>query len=166
MRDEMDYQEFAKLLENTYHSHGHSAISRHCRTGMEGDGGMGYTEVAARDPVFYRWHGHLEQIMQTFRDQWLPSYAMDDFALADGISVKSIQTLISKDSISSKINLKNTLITHEEVAHIKHSENSEIIYKRINHIPFEYIIKLSNPLSIKKKVIVRIWLGVVSAWRR
>ena len=162
LRDEDDFHEFAKLLENTYHSHGHSAISRHCQTGMEGDGVMGFTEVAARDPVFYRWHGHLEQIMQRFRDEKMPSYSLDDFALADGISVRSIKTIVQKQSINSRKNLKNTLLTHEEVAHLKHSESSEIIYKRINHIPFEYRIVLKNPLSVKKKVIVRIWLGVVS----
>jgi len=162
LMDEDDFQEFAKLLENTYHSHGHSAISRHCQTGMEGDGVMGFTEVAARDPVFYRWHRHLEQIMQRFRDEKLPSYSLDDFALADGITVRSIKTIVLKHSINSKKNLMNTLLTHEEVAHIKHSESSEIIYKRINHIPFEYKLVLRNPLSVKKKVIVRIWLGVVS----
>ena len=162
LRDEDDFQVFAQLVENTYHSHGHSAISRHCKIGMDGDGVMGYTEVAARDPVFYRWHGHLEQIMQRFRDEKLPSYSLDDFALADRVAVKSIRTIIPKGSIKSRRHLKNTLITHEEEAHLKHSENSEIIYKRINHIPFEYKIVLRNPFSVKKKVIVRIWLGVVS----
>ena len=54
LRDEDDFQAYARLVSDTYHNHGHSAISRHCKTGFDGDGVMGFTEVAARDPVFYR----------------------------------------------------------------------------------------------------------------
>ena len=44
---------------------------------------MSYSEVSARDPIFYRWHGHIEDIMQKYRDTKLPRYSLEDFALTD-----------------------------------------------------------------------------------
>ena len=65
------YEEFAKYLESNYHGSGHLDIAASCSD--SGDGVMAHSSVSARDPIFYRWHGHLEDIMQQFRDTKLPS---------------------------------------------------------------------------------------------
>ena len=31
-------------------------------------------QVSARDPIFYRWHAHIEDIVQQYRDTRLPAY--------------------------------------------------------------------------------------------
>ena len=45
---------------------------------------MTETEIA-RDPIFYRWHTHMEDLMQEFRDKKFPSYRKADFELSDGV---------------------------------------------------------------------------------
>ena len=40
-----------------------------------------------RDPIFYRWHSHVEDICQQYRDNKLPSYSKADFTLSDGVRI-------------------------------------------------------------------------------
>ena len=52
---------------------------------------MSYTEVSAREPIFYRWHGHLEDLMQEYRDTKLPKYPKHEFNLPDDVKVVGIK---------------------------------------------------------------------------
>ena len=124
---------------------------------------MSYSEVSARDPIFYRWHGHIEDIIQKYRDTKLPSYTLDDFALQDRIEVTNFKTVVESSLVETDKDLENTLVTYFEEVDIKHSQSSSIKYNRINHIPFKYEIQLRNPKKSTKKVIVRIWLGLVNS---
>ena len=45
--------------------------------------GLLYTYV--RDPIFYRWHAHIEDLVQEYRDKKLPPYTEHDFTLGDGV---------------------------------------------------------------------------------
>ena len=162
IRYENDYEKFSEYLELHYHRHGHTVIAKDCKTkGVEGV--MSYSEVSARDPIFYRWHGHIEDIMQKYRDTKLPRYTLDDFALKDGIEVSNLKTVVESWLIGIDEDLENTLFTYFEDVDIKHSQGSSIKYNRINHIPFKYEIQLRNPRKSTKKVIVRIWLGLVNS---
>ena len=69
--------EFGKLLENGYHSKGHTYIGKACSNIYDvgedtGYGVMTFSEVSGRDPIFYRWHTHIEEIVQQFRDSNMP----------------------------------------------------------------------------------------------
>ena len=71
------FEEFCKFLEAKYHNTGHMVVSKACSstfnpTNNNGMGPMAFSEVSARDPIFWRWHGHIEETMQTFRDKQLP----------------------------------------------------------------------------------------------
>ena len=57
---------------------------------------------------------------------------------------------------------ENILITHNEKAEIVQDEDTKISYDRLNHVPFSYRISIKNPRKVKKKVIVRLWLGLSS----
>ena len=162
IQHENDYEKFSEYLELHYHRHGHSVIATDCKT-KGSEGVMSYSEVSARDPIFYRWHGHIEDIMQTYRDTKLPSYTLEDFVLKDGIEVSNLKTIVESTQIETDEDLENTLVTHFEEVDIKHSQSSSIKYNRINHIPFRYEILLRNPRKSTKKVIVRIWLGLVNS---
>ena len=76
MTRKQTYEEFCEFVEPTYHSEGHIIIAQACspiynaRSGR-GSGVMAFSEVSARDPIFYRWHTHIENIMQEFRDKQL-----------------------------------------------------------------------------------------------
>ena len=157
---EDNYEIFCQYVERHYHSHGHSVIAKECKTGGI-EGVMSYSEASARDPIFYRWHRHLEQLMQRWRDLKLPIYTREDFQLSDGIQVEKIETVTDKHEAHTRNELKNILITHTETANIIHSQTSQIRYRRVNHLPFKYVISTKNPNKSKRKVIVRIWLGVL-----
>ena len=73
-----------------------------------------------------------------------------------------MRTLIQGKELGSSEELENILITHNEEAKIVQDDFTTISYGRMNHIPFSYEISIDNPKKIKKKVIVRLWLGLSS----
>ena len=85
---------------------------------------------------------------------------MTDFPLSDGLEVIRVNTLLDKTLIITENDVKNYLITHWENANIKQDEETTITYKRINHIDFKYQIHITNPNQVRKKVIIRLWLGI------
>ena len=70
-------EEFGKFLDEQYHTKGHNTVGDACSptydpvnsTHSTGRGGMVFSEVSARDPIFYRWHAHIEDIIQQFKDK-------------------------------------------------------------------------------------------------
>ena len=153
-------EEFGTVVNQVYHGHGHIKIGFFCRKG--GNGVMSFSEVSARDPIFYRWHQHIEDLIQQFKDKRLQKYSLKDFKLENGVKVQEINTIVDTNDASeiTNHNLQNTLITLEEVAEIRHHRESRIRYVRMNHLPFKYQIKLENFQLVVKKIIIRIFLGL------
>ena len=127
-----------------------------------------------RDPIFYRWHSYMEDLVQQFRDKKLPSYTNRDFLLSDDVREVTTQLnleLFSTFSVSSVTTLlsdinpagtENILLTHMEDHQINLDSHTKIIYQRINHTPYKYRIKINNPRGSRRKVIVRLWLGLAT----
>ena len=61
------FEEWAVAFDE-FHGEGHVSIGTACSP-LNGEGGMWYTEVSARDPIFYRWHQYLENIVQDYRNR-------------------------------------------------------------------------------------------------
>ena len=59
-----------ETFEGNYHGQGHVIIAKNCkaRTG-DGDGVMGDAVSSARDPVFYRWHQHIDDLAKMYYDR-------------------------------------------------------------------------------------------------
>ena len=131
-------EEFAILLSGQYHMMGHLMVGDNCvrngPEGPEGRSGMTFDAVSARDPIFYRWHGHLENLMQQFRDAKMPPYTLQDFALDDEVKVTSVDTVIDKQTAMTNEDLKNILITFPEEAWLNYAFDSQIHYYRTNHL--------------------------------
>ena len=79
MSREHSYEKFCQLFEETYHSKGHTFVATACSTTLQspdwrpyGLGPMAFSEVSARDPIFYQWHSHIENVVQEYRDKQLP----------------------------------------------------------------------------------------------
>ena len=67
------YEEYVKFIESYYHNFAHSLIGKACtyfnkNETKEADGIMAFSEASARDPIFYRWHSHLDDVVQQYRD--------------------------------------------------------------------------------------------------
>ena len=113
--------------------------------------------------------------MQEFRDKKLPSYTNEDFKLSDDIrevttqlnlelfstfSVSSVSTLLL-DHINPA-GLENILFTYMKPHKIELDSKTTIRYERINHQPYKYRIKINNPQGSRRKVMVRLWLGLAT----
>ena len=61
------FEKFGRAVDKVYHGHGHVLIGFFCSTIYRKKGIMLFSEVSARDPIFYRWHQHLEELVQAFR---------------------------------------------------------------------------------------------------
>ena len=112
--------------------------------------------------------------MQQFRDTKLQPYTIEDFKLSDDVrevttqlnlelfstfSVSSVSTLLTDEDPTG---LENILFTHMEPHQVNLDSETTIKYERINHLPYIYRIKINNPQGSRKKVIVRLWLGLAT----
>ena len=71
MKKSKTIEDVGRLLERGYHARGHNYISMACSSiydpvAKKGWGVMAYSEVSARDPIFYRWHTHIEDVMVSY----------------------------------------------------------------------------------------------------
>ena len=116
----------------------------------------------------------MEDLMQQFRDTKLQPYTIEDFKLSDDVrevttqlnlelfstfSVSSVTTLISQDNVGF---VENILVTHTEAHSIYLDSETTIEYQRINHVAYKYRIKINNPRGTRKKVMIRLWLGLAT----
>ena len=65
------YEEFGLKLTD-YHNYGHNIIAEECVSIRGTYGLMYHTTTSARDSIFWRWHTHLEDIVQEYRDTNFP----------------------------------------------------------------------------------------------
>ena len=157
LENENNYDKFMDELAN-YHPTGHLLIGHHCKLNPpEHESLMTFDVMSARDTIFYRWHGHLEELNQQFRDKKLPKYKKEDFQLTQGVKVVNAKTVLENQVLGSQDNI---LLTRMEEAHLDYGHNTKIHYPRVNHHPFKYVIELENPEKTSKKVIVRLFLGI------
>ena len=89
-------------------------------------------------------------------------YRESDFELSNGLEIISVKTVIADESFSTKLDTPNYLYTFWEKAKIKYATTSNILYKRLNHVDFRYELHVRNPGKVAKKVMFRIWLGLLS----
>ena len=160
IRDMSDHAvSFESLGENIngYHGSGHMKIARVCSTQEGAMGVMAAAGGSARDPIFYQWHSHIEDLMQQYRDKRYLPYEVKDFPLSNGLQVLEVKTIIDKEELKTENHVENMLVTFDEIGNVKLTHHRE--YKRINHHNFKYHIKVANPQKISRKVMVRIWLG-------
>ena len=66
MMRRLSFEQLGPILD-IFHGFGHVVIGEDCRS-SRGETIMSYSEVSGRDPIFYRWHTYLENIVQEFRD--------------------------------------------------------------------------------------------------
>ena len=88
-------------------------------------------------------------------------YTEADFSLSAGVEVVSVNTVMDKNTAATEREIKNLLVTHTETKHIQHDEVSSITYDRLNHLDFKYQIRVKNNNQNRRKVFIRLWLGVL-----
>ncbi|KAJ8926016.1 hypothetical protein NQ315_009871 [Exocentrus adspersus] len=142
------------------HNMGHVFISyihdpdhRH----LESFGVMGDSTTAMRDPIFYRWHGYIDDIFQKFKST-LPRYTEDQLGYS-GITVDEI-------SLESN-NAKNNLQTLWQQSDVDLSRGLDfqprgavfVRFTHLQHVPFSYNIVVNNSTGGNKEGTCRIFLS-------
>ena len=152
-----DYETFGTNLEWPYHALGHTRIGFVCSPRKhEGiPGVMLSPDSSARDPIFYSWHLHIEELFEKYKDTVQGPYTRRDFTLSDGLKVLDVKTIMDKSQVGTRNDVENILVTYDEDA-----ATGMKTYNKINHKDYTYQIRISNPQRTIKKVIVRIWLAL------
>lgn len=90
-----NFNSFIFYLSSDYHGSGHTLIGyqhdpdhRH----LESFGVMGENTVSMRDPAFYRWHSHIDDIFDTHKRKLNP-YTTQQLTYP-GIQVRAIQSTL------------------------------------------------------------------------
>ena len=151
------YEKFGHVVDGSYHGAVHMRIGGVCSSKPKGCSFLFPHQASARDPIFYRWHLHLEELFDKYKERHNMKYGRKDFDLSDDLKVLEVKTIMDKKHVGTINDVENTLVTYEE-KEPRGTEKQK--YKRINHKDFKYHIKLENPNKKVKKVIVRIWLAL------
>ncbi|XP_044757267.1 phenoloxidase 1-like [Coccinella septempunctata] len=135
-----------------YHNMGHIFLSyihdpdhRH----LESFGVMGDSTTAMRDPVFYRWHAHIDDIFQEFKAT-LPSYPVDQLAY-QGVTVTKVE-------IHSNGGSNNRINTFWQQSDIDLSRGMDfqprgpvfVRFTHLQHQEFNYRITVNNQGSSRR----------------
>lgn len=143
------------------HNMGHVFISllhdpdgRH----LETFGVMGDSATAMRDPVFYRWHGFVDDIFQEYK-QTLPAYTEPQLNF-QGVSVTGV-------SVVSQGAPANTFGTFWQQSDVDLSRGMDFsprgsVFARFTHLqhqPFTYEIQVDNATGQATQGTCRIFLG-------
>jgi len=146
-----------------YHGLGHIKIAECCldekhllanrKAGKEGrdkkHGIMKKSKGSARHPVFYRWHLEIDNKYKMYLDT-LPLYIIDDLLPPLGITVKDITVY------SLCPDVQNVVETFWKFSSSVHSNTTY----QLDHERFEFKIKLQNSVQSRRKLIIRIFLGL------
>ena len=114
-------------------------------------------KVSARDPIFYRWHKFIEDLVQSFRGEHKEKYAARHFEVANKVEAREISTILQHEENT----LTNHLVTYMEDKTLDIREDVQVRYNRINHVKFQWKIDILNPENSSKKVMVRVFLAAL-----
>ena len=72
-----------------------------------------------------------------------------------------MSTVMSRNLAKTEEDVRNLLITHWEKKTLQYKRDTSIIYNRLNHLDFKYEIQVRNKNKVKRKVFIRLWLGLL-----
>ncbi|KAJ8679159.1 hypothetical protein QAD02_014946 [Eretmocerus hayati] len=145
----------------SYHNLGHIMIStvhdpdhRH----LESVSVMGDSTTAMRDPIFYRWHQHIDDLFSIFKDRINP-YSQQELNYP-GISVTDVRV----NSPNASPNTFNTYWTKSDIdlsRGLDFSARGPILARvqHLNHDEFKYTIVVNNANNKEMVGTVRIFLA-------
>jgi len=137
--------DYSTELQFSYHNQGHNSISAAC--GSSGRHIMLSFQTSARDPLFYRWHTEVDLKVANYLSQ--RPYDRNALSPAGGVQVSIVEV---HDARCGKVQQIETFW-------------NEVIYDGqtfygIDHDEFKLVIKLRNSERSRKRVIIRVFLGL------
>jgi hypothetical protein len=154
LRQEQNLEIALQYIEETIHGNGHLRIGEDC-TESGKNGPMTFSMVSARDPIFFRWHLHIENLAQRWRDRYTVRYTRRDLEVTDGLEVTAVSTKLEE----VKLPFTNRLLTYMEQKSVELRDHINVKYNRVNYMSFNWTINIRNPNRSRKRVIVRIFIA-------
>jgi tyrosinase len=127
------------------HNDGHLLISMH-DDNPKNPGCMFWESAAVRDPVFFRWHAHVDELFRKFQDT-LPPYAFSDLPPLE----------IEDFFVSGTSGQRNTLSTEMRTRSLRPQTATKIEY--LSHEDFTYEFTVHNKSGVTIPVTVRIFVA-------
>ncbi|XP_052895805.1 phenoloxidase 8-like [Anopheles moucheti] len=148
-----------------YHSLGHVLIGYiHDPDNLyhEGHGVMGEFTTAMRDPTFYRFHHHVDDVFDMHK-QKLPAYSEPELSFP-GVSIADATVQITSGKAA-----RNRLLTFWQRSQVDLGTgldfgphgNVLVTFTHLQHAPFAYQIMVHNETAEQKKGTVRIFLAPI-----
>ncbi|XP_055623361.1 uncharacterized protein LOC129766790 [Toxorhynchites rutilus septentrionalis] len=127
---------------------------------LEGFGVVGDNTTAMRDPVFYRWHQHIDNIFERHKRRFKP-YNKEELSHPD-VEIDSFSVQLNRAGTKS-----NILLTFWQRSQVDLGTGLDFgpegnvfaTFTHIQHAPFTYRINVKNESSTNKRGTVRIFLG-------
>ncbi|XP_017466630.1 PREDICTED: phenoloxidase 2-like [Rhagoletis zephyria] len=141
-------------MGHVFIAYAHDPNHRH----LESFGVMGDLATAMRDPAFYKWHAHIDDIFQDHKTRLQP-YTPSQLTY-DDIYVEGIQ-------VTTEGGNPNVLQTFWQQSDVDLSRGMDFTprgnvfarFTHLQHIPFTYTINVRNDGGVKRFGMVRIFLG-------
>jgi tyrosinase len=128
------------------HNDGHLLISLHDNDPNAEAGCLFWEALAVRDPIFYRWHAHIDEFFRLFQDSFTPY----DFSELPPVEVSELKIMGSSGQ-------QNELKTRLRTRPLRLHDTITIDY--LSHEDFEYELALVSKSEQDLAVTVRIFVA-------
>ncbi|KXJ82708.1 hypothetical protein RP20_CCG011780 [Aedes albopictus] len=127
---------------------------------LEDYGVMGDVTTAMRDPIFYRWHGFIDQVFRRFKDSLNP-YTSSDLSFP-GVTVNSVGVQLNRANTPP-----NVLLTYWQRSQVDLASGLDFgpegnvfaSFTHLQHAPFAFRVEINNDTGAVRRGTLRIWLA-------
>lgn len=140
---------FASPYFGALHNDGHLHFS--LWDSDEGSAGVMFSEMTAvRDPIFYRWHEHLDAMMRAYQDKCAPNEFDDEVP----VEVESIAlaSLGHEDAVKTRMRWRPLFLPLPPGVGVPG-------YRYLAHDGYEYRIRIRNMTNRARQVTMRVFMA-------
>nr|AAZ40336.1 hemocyanin subunit II [Carcinoscorpius rotundicauda] len=156
---ESSHESVNKEYYGNLHNWGHVTMARiHDPDGRfhEEPGVMSDTSTSLRDPLFYNWHGFIDDLFQEYKNTLKPyDHGMLNFT---DIQIQNVTLHARVDNVIHTFMRENELELKYGV-NLGHARSVKARYYHLDHEPFSYAVDVQNNSASDKHATVRIFLS-------
>jgi len=133
-------------ITGNLHNDGHQKIGEMHRGPDLGV--MGNPNGAVRDPLFFNWHKHIDDLHQIYKNM-LPAYGDEDLSFP-GVNITAAHVQSSRgDDPNRLFTFMETSSIRLQSLDLRSPEEMEdgsvnVVYDRLNHVPFAYHVNIQS----------------------
>ena len=142
-------------LEVDLHNAGHDAIADMSR---EARGVMAVPTGSMRDPIFYRWHAFVENLIREEYKNKLAPYSETDLGFPGVESVTVSVQPVDGDNNTFYTYREMTSVNLDSLDSTSPGSRMSVQYLRMNHRPFSWHIVINTTLNERTPAIVRLFM--------